>query len=374
MKLIKRLSISLLCTLFLSGCWDQNLLKDVKLVMGTGFDLTPEGKLLETVTIPEFSTGANAATTPTKSQIVSAIGNSTRDARNKINNLVTEQFDPSKQMIILFGKEYAKKDIYPALDSFYTDAKSSLVANAAIVDGMASNLLRVKTKEKKAMSTYLSELIQSAQSSTVIPKLQGLMLSHIYNPGQDLTLPLLHAKANQIEVKGLALFNGSKYTGKYLPREDSTLYIIMNGGKIGKEASINVKVHQNEKTKMENYITINVIKSNQKLEVIPANAQDISIKLKVNIKAEITEYPKDHLNTAKKVNLLSKEISTVLTKEAHEILKKTQNANSDIFGIGKHVLSFHNSTWKQINWKKTYPKIKMQPIVHVDIVKHGVFN
>lgn len=372
MKTSKIFIISIICVSLLTGCWDQNLLKDVKLVMTAGFDLSSDGKILDTVTIPLFTAG-EGGTQVTESQVVSAKGDTPRDTRNIINHKISEESDASKLVVLLLGEEYAKQDIYPSLDIFYKDSKSSLVANVAVVKGRAVDLLNLKLKEKKSMNEYLSELIRSGQIATVLPKRTRPLISDMFDPGADFVLPLIEPKENEAKIKGLAMFNEHKYTGHDLTLQEATLYLLMADQK-SKRAWIKLKVHENKEPEIKNFIIINVLKSKRDLKVKAKSPDDISVDLQLDFTVEIIEYPEDQLDSEKKINDLNKKLSEILTIKANKIIRKMQEANSDSLRIGRHIMAHHYETWQKINWEKEYPNVNFKTKVNVEIFKHGIFN
>lgn len=372
MKGIKFFSL-LLCALFLTGCWDQNNLKDVKLVMGTAFDLTTDNKILNTVAIPNF-TAVNEGTKTIESQIVSSIGDTPRDTRDNINHKISEDYDASKLMVILFGEEYAKQDIKSTMDVFYRDPKSSHTASLVVVKGRASDALKLKILEKKPIHQYLADLLLFMQEYTVIPKrTTNPILSYLYNPGADFVLPLLEVKENEAEVIGTAMFNKNKYTGHDLTSQESTLFLLMSD-KIQKKAWLKLKVHQNRKPDSNNYILINVLNLKRDLNVKANSADDISVNINLDLKVEVMEYPADSLDSEKEIKDLNIKISQLLTSEVNNVIKKMKEANSDILGIDSQIMAFYPDTWDKINWDDKYSNLNIKSKVSVEIFKHGVSN
>jgi spore germination protein KC len=372
MQILKVSFISLICVTLLSGCWDQHFLKDVKLVMGSGIDITPDGKIVSTVSIPLFTPGPGGTETP-ESQVITESGDTPRDVRNKINHKIAEQFEASELMVLLLGEEYAKQDISAGIDVFYRDPKSSVRANVAVVKGRASDLLNIKLEKNKLMSEYLSSLIQSNQESTTIPIQTRPLLSDMLDPGVDFVLPLIKPKEKEVQIMGLAMFSGNKYTGQYLTNKDSTLFLLMADQK-SKDAGIKLKVHKNKKPELSNFIILNVLNLKRDLKVRAKNPDDISVDLKLDLNVEIMEYPDKQLYSEKNIDELNKKTSKMLSEEANDIIKKMQKANSDSLGIGKHIHAFYHDTWEKINWKEEYPNIDFNVKVKVDITKHGIFN
>jgi len=372
MKILKVSFISLIGVTLLTGCWDQHFLKDVKLVMGSGIDITSDGKIVSTVSIPLFTTGPGGTET-TESQVITESGDTPRDVRNKLNHKIAEQFDASELMVLMLGEEYAKQDISAGIDVFYRDPKSSVRANVGVVKGTASELLNIKLEKNKLMSEYLSSLIQSNQESTSLPIQTRPLLSDMFDPGTDFVLPLIKPKEKEAQIMGLAMFSGNKYTGQYLTNKDSTLFLLMADQK-SKDAVIKLKVHKNKKPELSNFIMLNVLNLKRDLKVRVKNPDEISVELKLDLNVEIMEYPEKQLYSKKNIDKLNKKVSSMLSNEANNIIKKMQKANSDCLGIGRHINAFHHDTWEKLNWKKEYPNIDFNGIVKIKITKHGIFN
>ncbi|MCR8658729.1 Ger(x)C family spore germination protein [Paenibacillus endoradicis] len=372
MNTTRKLLLVCFSIMLLTGCWDQNLLKDAKLVMTSGFDLTKEGKLLGTIVIPIFTSSEGGAKVA-ESQIVTGEGDTTMDIEKQLDLKISGQFDASKMIVLLFGEDYAKQDIKQGLDVFYRDPRRSLVANAAVVKGRAVDLLHLKLNEKGSMSGYLNDLFESAQADSVIPRQTRPMYSDFYDPATDIILPLLEAQEREAQFIGLALFNDSKYTGKYLDINESTIYMLLADER-SKHAEIKIQVHNNEVPKSNNYIYINVLKADRKLTVKGQDPDNISANIQLDLKIEILEDPKNNLDSFKKINDLEKETTEKLTEEANKVIKKLQEANSDSLSIGRRLIAFHNNTWKKIDWAEKYPTIEFEAKVNVHVIKHGIFN
>lgn len=356
----------------LTGCWDQNLLKDTKLVMTSGFDVTKEGKLLGTIVIPIFTSSEGGAKVA-ESQIVSGEGDTTMDIEKELDLKISGQFDASKMIVILFGEEYAKQDIRPGLDLFYRDSKRTLVSNAAVVKGRANDLLNIKLNEKGSISAYLDGLFEGAQTDSVIPRQTRPMYSDLYDPATDIILPFIESKGNEAQFIGLALFDDAKYTGQNLDTTESTMYMLLADMR-NKYAEIKVKVHENEVPESNNYIYISVLKSDRKLTVRGQDPDNISAHIQLNLKIEIIEDPKNNLDSFKKIDDLEKVTTEKLTELANTVIQKLQEANSDSLAIGRRLIAYHHNTWEKIDWTEKYPTIEFDTNVKVEIVKHGIFN
>lgn len=375
MNILKKpllLLITCCCMMLLTSCWDQRLLKDVKLVMATGFDTTEDGKVLGTIVIPVFTSNAGQAKVA-ESQVISGEGDTTKDIEKHINLKMSGQFNTSKMIALLFGEDYAKQGLQPGLDMFYRDPRGSLVDNAAVVKGRAIDLLNIKLNESGSMGTYLDALFENAQTNSVIPQLTKPMYSDFFDPATDIILPYIEALEHEAKFIGLALFNDTKYTGKHLNIDEAVLFMLLDN-ELSDKMEIKLKLYEDKFPESENYAFINVINMERKLKVLGEDVDHISAHIQLNLKVEIKEYPKNSLDSPQKLEELEKEIAEKLTEETNKVIKKLQEAKSDSLSIGRRLIAFYPATWKKIDWRETYPDIEFDAKVNAKIIKHGIFN
>lgn len=371
---MKKLYIYILCLFLLTGCWDQKFLKEARLSYGSGFDLTNDGNILTTTVIRKNEVSGEGQG-KSRNEIIVVEGTTLRETRMKIDNKLAGNFDPSKNRIYLFGKALAKKDIYSVLDVFYRTGGSALDSKIAVVGGTATEILQLRRNEIPLISEHILELIKSVENKTVVPAhtLHSIR-PKMFDPGQDFCLPYLTRDVrdkNNVKVSGIALFNGHKFTGTILTPQESTLYLLLSNQKRKKARYVieNVKHDNKEAFKTTIVIQIQNIKNNKMVSV---NNGTIKVNLDMTLTVNVNEYPPNNLYDKEKVKKLNKKISKRMTEDARNLVKKIQNANSDLFGIGRDLIAFHHDTWEKLNWKEKYPKIEITPSVKVKIISSGV--
>lgn len=361
---------------FTTGCWDQYLMKKARIVLVLGFDKASEGKIKSTVSLIPIGTATaeSESTQSTATEIISAVGHSPRDARNKIAIQMARKFDISKLGNLLLSSEFAKQDIYPSLDIFYRDPKSSLNANMLLVDGKASEVLNLKVEGEQRIGEYLNDLLDAAKYSSVIDAntIQSIR-TIMFDPGRDFVLPLAKiVDGKRVKIQGVALFHDKKYTGKSLTATESVLFQLLQDKK-NELARFSFQLPDENGPQFENIITFNVETVKSKLKVSVDKIGNVTATIKMDLDVEVLEYPKDHLSE-KNIKKLNKKLSKMLTDHSNTLIKKSQKANSDIFGIGRKLIAFHNKEWKSTNWNDVYPTIDFNADVKVNIIKHGILN
>jgi Ger(x)C family germination protein len=360
--------LMVLC-LILTGCWDQHLMKNAVLVQILSYDLTPKEEFLLGVSIPiieEFSGGPQASV---KSETFSATGYTPRESRLKIDREISGILDTSKNKLILFGERMASSGIYSSLDVIWRDPRNSLGATLGVVEGEAVNLLGIKPKHETNVSEYIQDALISAEENSIIPNqtIQTLA-SEMIDPGEDTVLPFIKMnKKKSAVVVGLALMNDKKYSGN-LPPQESALLLLLNNKK-GKNARFTKQVNNDIQHELTDYISFNVQDMKRKLKV-QVKEREISVSINLDLKISVEEYPKG--DVPKEIDSLNKLLSKEFTEDAKQVITKLQQANCDVFGIGRRLIAFHPKTWEVLDNKEYFKNIKFNTVVEAEIIKHGI--
>ncbi|MFC4078019.1 Ger(x)C family spore germination protein [Salinithrix halophila] len=383
MKRILLLIFSLLLLLSQTGCWDITLLKDARLVVLAGLDRTPEGKLLTTAVIREskVAEGGQELT----NVILKSTGHTPRETRDNADRRLNDRFDPSKNRTLVLGEKLAREDIYPILDIFFRDPKSALNAHFAVVKGKAEDLLDLNKVGDTMIGQFVDETISSAETSTLVPQVNIKSISPMmFDPGQDFAVPYLTKETGDLQaaginnkkdvsVEGIAMFHGRHMTGT-LNREESRLFLLM-ADKKNRIARMIMQVDPGKAADVGSYITIDIGKMKQTLDVQIRPDGTIQANVNLNMDVAAIEYPKDKLTEPTIIDRLNKKVSESLTHQATQVVKKMKRSRFDGFGIGRRIMAHYPEKWQGAKWwTKTYPKITIRPRVTARIIGHGIVN
>ena len=372
-----KLFILILCsTFFLCSCWDQRLLKESKLVYSASYDLESDNELLVTSVI---KTSTQKSTGPTQSETTNVIfqtkAKTLSDARMKFTRKISGDYATNKNRVLLLGNDLAKQDIYPIFDIIYRDPRSSLGAKVIISKGRADEILKLNKVEETLISEEILNLINTGESHTIVPiESVQTVCTTIFDPGEDVVLPLVEKNEdNSLNISGVALFDGHKYTGKNLLDSDPTMLLLLKN-EMQKFARFTLEVNPKEKDIRERFVAIQVKKSKSKMNVKISKDNKITVNLNMKMKVDTLEYPKDELAEQKEINFLNKELSKLLTLKAEDVIQTLQKANCDAFAIGRELISYHPKVWKKLDWNKDYAKVTIKPKVEVEVIGTGIIK
>ena len=359
--------------IFITGCWNQDNLKDARLANASAYDLTPEGMLLQTLEVVDDSQSNQGKST---NEIHSGTGHSVRQSTDKIRAKVTGDIRFFKYGVILYGTSLARKDLYPYLDVLYRepDHPTSHV-KVAIVEGLAGEIINQKGIGNLLIGEFITKKIRSLEEMCMFPEMTlETLLPPMLDPGQDFVLPYLSKEGEDITARGIALYHGQKFTGS-LSSEQGVLYVLMTG-KWKNTARFVKRIHPGSVGDMQNFITYqaNIQNVKRSLKVKIQRDGQIDVELNLKLPVDIVEYARNHLQDKANVRRLNRQLSEIMTQDAEQIIRTLQENGCDAFGVGRQLIAHHPAVWKSVDWNKEYPNVRFHPQVTVDIVGNGILN
>lgn len=356
---MKRLLILLVCSLLLGGCWDEKHYKDVTNVSLFGVEGQP-GNIKAQFVFPIFEDGSINYSTTTGS------GTTVLAAKNDTNTM--EGLDVAELQVLLVTEESAKSDLYKYIDALYRDPRNRLSAHMAIVEGELAPYFEPHESIGKDISTYYSELIDTAVRYTLVPEVDLQEVCRLlFEEDISLALPYLEIgkETGVPEIAGTALFNKREYTGKTLDKKESVLLNLLSN-KQGKYSRLS---YMWKSDKGESPLTVEVIRLHKDWKITD-NKIDASYKFKLNVE----EFPHDSLDKKKTVKEVEDFLSKELTKDFTKVIHKLQEAKSDAIGFGRPVRAFHLGLWEKGDWNETFSELSISINVKTEILRTGILN
>jgi len=353
--------------LFLAGCWDQHQLVNKTFVNGISFDLTDEGKIQVIVRVLDIK-GKGGGQYDIKDELIYADRPSPVGLAIDIDSMVAGEVDFSQAHILLIGDEMAKNGISQLLEPFYRGKDSNITQKIAITKGEAETIIATE-KEKSPIAFFILQAIEGAEKSTYLPTENvSTVWTKTLTPGKDMFLPYLEkVEPNKIGIAGVALFNGDKFSGKTLSKEQSSLLLLLlDQLKVTNRMALILNQEQEERP-----IAFSTRKMKRDMEIkVDKTSGKITCSVEISLQIEVNSYPQ---NFTEKMNLkkIEKELAVELTKQAKEIIMTLLQANCDAFGIGMKISSKHPDLWKKMNWDEEYKNVQIEPKVNVKTIKTG---
>ncbi|MGG0668070.1 Ger(x)C family spore germination protein [Sporosarcina koreensis] len=356
----KMLMVFLFVLFLLGGCWDEAQYKDITIVPVMGLT-NGEGEN-EVKAIFSFPTFEQQTITYTKSE---GTGISTRAAREDATHHTMEALDVSHLEVLLLSSEMAKKNLYPELDMFFRTPRNRITSYIVIVEGDMEQYFTPPGAVKSEVANYYPELLRTAElyTYTSVSTMENAV-KLLLDDSMDLDLPYMIIDDNGIPtLDGIALFSNNKFTGQTLGKQEAILANLMKS-KLGKYTRLSYEWKEKNSP-----ITIEVIKVRRKLKI-----SNEKVNMHFDIDISVDEFPPNDLYKKGTRNEAEKFLSGEIKKDFEKIITTTQEAKSDIFGVGRRVHAFHQDLWKKGDWQETYAALSIEVDVNVNMKRTSIFD
>lgn len=353
--------ISIACSFLLAGCWDERLIKDLTLVPLIGI----EGELGNLTLHYTFGAVSNESMS---FSTVEGSGVSVRESRLDANRKSSELLDVSQLEVLLLSTETVKSNIIDILDSTFRTPRNRLSSRFVVVEGEISPYMEKTEKMPLETPDFYNKLLETAIFYSVIPDIDIQKSAEImFDDAIELALPFIKmSEATGLpELSGLALFSEKKFTGHTLNRKESIIVQVIQK-KTGKYSNF---TYMREKDGKTSPITVKLDRNKKKWKFT-----DSKIDATYNLKFTVEEFPHDDLDDDKIRKELEVFLSSELTKDFNEVIKKLQEAKSDVIGFGRTARAFHPTLWKKGKWQDTFSEIPITVKVKAEIARTGILN
>ncbi len=339
---MKKILISLIPLIFLTGCYNYRELNELAIVSAIEIDKIDDEFHVTTQIVNPTNQNKAASTNQTAFIIYESTGKTLQEAfRNVIKQSSRKIYGMHLQLLLL-SENIAKEDVKSMLDFFFRNVEVRKEFYIAVdKTGSNNNLLKVLTPITTISSKSIYDSLESNNKFIGISNLvtfNDLMDTYL-DPHKELVLPTINVEgdinkgeesenietSNQyanILIDNMAIFKDEKLLG-YLNKEESLTVNILKGDV--KDTLITYECSPNKYATFEISISKNDVKVNTK-----------NLKVNVNIEGTgyIAEYGcKGDLTKEKEINKINQKLNEELKKMMKESISSINKYNSDVYNI-----------------------------------------
>ena len=378
MKTIKSgflVTILLLSTTALTGCWDYREINELAIVAGIAVDKSDDGnKYVLTAEIVDLK-GAGKEN-KIQSKKVQAEGKSFSDAVRNAIRICGKHLYWSHSDIVIISQDVAKEGIMPIVDVYHRVRETRLPSHILISkEKTAKELLsqesistEIRTVEMKKMIVSEKDFLGKSPHVDV-----RTLINMLGSEGQAPILSAIGIVNNEgtytSELSGAAIFRGDKFVGFIDGEETKFLLFIEDQIK-----DTMLTLHENIDSKY-NGTTIEIHKNKTKVKAVKLNGK-LSINIEINSEASLNELSvTENLLDNKGHRKLEKEAELTLKANIEHVIKKVQEEyDLDIFGFGATVKRDMPSEWKTISskWNKEFKGLDVKVKTNIEIKESGI--
>lgn len=358
----KKIILSLLVCIVVSyfGRIEKEIIDELEVATAVGFDSKGKKKIEATAVIPLIKPDKTIS-----NKTISSIGNLSKEALSNVNHKSYKPVVNGKLEVVLYSKKVAELGIQDYIDTFHRDPSVGSRLLLTVVDGEVKEMLQKKFEEFDTGSYIQRQLNHNMERGLIPTSNLHLFLSSYYTKGIDPVLPLLELEGDKINIKGLALFKGTKMVDSIPYRN---MFVFKSLYENIKMAGYKLKTKEKGKTE---YFSIQGISSRKEFNVRHIHtAPEVTLHLK--IKGYIREYTGEGVS-AKTAEKAEKLMENKVNEEAEMLIKKFQRKNIDPLAFGEQARS-RTRYWDEKKWVQQYKNMKVDVKVDVMISEIGVVD
>lgn len=387
-------------TLLLTGCWDRLEIEERAVVLGIGIDLVrsdtekKEGdiseltgvfpaptkdrlKLTVQVAIPGRiplgpGEGGGSPTGATKPVwVLSVVGHTLDDAISNLQQQIAGRLFFGHLRVIVISKDVAQKDLSNISDNLRRNPDVRRTNWMVVSEGKAEELMKTSPQLERVPSLYLLSTMDRAVQMGKLPNaFVGTFFSAGSALGMEPFLPYVKLLENGvIQISGLAYFRGERMVGHTEPLEIGA-YMGIKGLEPG-GYSVITQIPGSETAFM-----YQVTHRNSRIDVAIKNGRpqfNVKVHNEGNLREKTNEIKR--LDTGV-IRQIEKQLSETGYKAYENLIKKTQEKSSDIFGFGEYVRAKEPKYWKEHiktedNWRKMYKDVEIHVQAQFNIRRIG---
>jgi len=384
MPILKRgfaITLILVITLSLTGCWNRRELSTLGIIGLVGVDTTGNNDIKSTFEIikPEKTSKGAGDKTQTPVTYMQANGSTLIESFRAVPVRFERKLFVSHAKGFLFSEEVARKGLAENLDMILRDHELRLTMHLIIVkDSTASDAMSVAGGINTIPSSYIEDLAKQYKvHSTSVDTTVLDFLKSYYSKGINPLVTVLKkvkkdkvGKSDQDEyelsVEGSAIFLKDKLIGFLDGLETRGYNWIV--GKVSSGVVTFPTPNSNGLTSVE------IFQAGSKRDV-EIDGNDIKIKIKINMNGMLDEQTTAiKLTDPSVIEILEQATSQAIKQEVEHTLQKVQKEyKSDVFGFGQIVHRKYPQQWKsmQDNWDESFSQASFEVETEAKITKTG---
>lgn len=351
MKNMRILSMLMVCTLLLTGCWDKVELEDRAVVLVIGVDKAKGGEVDQEEGIPDryrFSF-VNPDTTKAEEGKVTEYVTFESQALS-YNQGITRLLQRFSQYHIyehtkalIFGEELLEDEVLlkSILDAFWRGHQFNTSMYVFMTHGEASDVLKIKPKMKGLLAYYITGIADNEKYATRVGRVTFLdFVKQLLDNEGDGVIPDLDPHEDGLISSNLGIIKDYKHIA-HMDTNDTVAWKWLNGKVQGGIIEI-----------VEGNIAIPFNYSHFARKIYLDKIEDGKIYLTYNMKTEgsIEEYILDRrlLDEAKLASFESK-FEEKIRKDSMDLVKKLQEEYKvDILGVRNYLSKYHPKVYEGI--------------------------
>jgi spore germination protein KC len=360
--------------LFLTACGDQTEISDLTIVVGLGID--QDGKNVRvTAQVRKTAEGAQAAGAtgqqagPGRQYInLTASGRTVEEAVQNLRNFTPRRLFFPHNTIVVFGRQYARNGINPALDFLLRSREFRRTQLFCVTSGTARDLLNTAVGAEQVSALGLQRLLLPEDIEFFVVKTTEMFfMNELLSPSHVPLMTWVDAERGQAILKGTGLFRGDKLA-ELLPAQLSQSLYLLRGEM--KTFTVDLTCKQpNQKSMYRVRFIQHEIKPVRK-------GGDVSFHVRIRGSGEPVTMCHGNYLEPEMIKHMEKEINHELQKRLRKTVSFLQQRRLDGAMFGSAVYRADPHWWRSHakEWPQLFARTQVKIDAQVDVTRPGMFT
>lgn len=351
----------------MTGCKSNGRnLKDLSIVEGMGVDYSEDNVAVTVQMLNLFKEGKGSEALSGNVTInTDGTGKNISSAIKSISQKISKSLFFGQNRIVVFGKDFAEKELKNNLDYFLRSGNSRADIMLCMTEDTAKKTMESKENNAIVPAENIASLLISGESKGISARVSVNELLNLYkDKTSDMYLPVIKCGKENVSVTGIAIYSEDKLA-KILKDGNEVQGLLFLKDKI-KSGMVMIEHTELGKTAIE------ITKSRSKAKASYKDGQ-IIFDEKINVDIKVNETEKGI-----EIPITSKQLEEIKTLTEKEIAKMCNIAfdecienKSDCIRIGENLAMRDPSAYSKLsdNWEENLKNARLKVNVNCNVSK-----
>jgi spore germination protein KC len=371
---VKKLIIVLflLGMLMTAGCWDWRIVDELAIIFGIAVDVPKEDDLFQlTFVYPIFAQEAEEAKVSTTIQ-----GYSLQQALINLQHQSEQRPVLGRVNVFIFSEEAAQSGhMHQILRQYDQIRDNNPNAYICVVRGStAQEVLNLELPQQPRVAVFLGNMFMDNNKEGRLPAIFATTYwTQYHTAGVSPVLPVIElvgpeGEKNGVRLEGLAVIDAKGVMKGYLSDTETIMYMLLTGNIQRGQLYTQVDVQDEEKKNVTAFIQDSSVKIKSKIidDRIVLHLQAV-----IDLDGVSIDLDEGTVLKAGVVQDLEMALARDIQGNMRRVLRKTQNWEADIVGLGQFARSQQAPWFKGKEWEKEFGKSDIQVEVKVRVKRMG---
>lgn len=371
---MKKLIIILLLLgmLMTGGCWDWRIVDELAIIFGIAVDVPKEGDLFQlTFVYPIFAQEAE------EDKVTTTIrGYSLQQALINLQHQSEQRPVLGRVNVFIFSEEAAQSGhMHQILRQYDQIRDNNPNAYICVVRGStAQEVLNLELPQQPRVAVFLGNMFMDNNIEGRLPAIFATTYwTQYHTVGVSPVVPVIELigpedEKNGIRLEGLAVIDAKGVMKGYLSDTETIMYMLLTGNIQRGQLYTQVDVQDEEKKNVTAFIQDSSVKVKSK---IIDDRVVLQLQAEIDLDGVSIDLNEGTVLQAGVVRDLEKALARDIQGNMRRVLRKTQNWEADIIGLGQFARSQQAPWFKGKDWEKEFGNSDIQVEVKVRVKRMG---